>query len=54
MSARTRRSSWLQMLRQSILGIAAIMLQDQGGGLQRVSYWPRKLNLIERGNTYSA
>jgi hypothetical protein len=29
------------------------MLQDQGGGLQRVSYWARKLNPAERGNTYS-
>jgi hypothetical protein len=30
------------------------MLQDQGGGLQPVSYWARKLNLDERGNTYYA
>jgi hypothetical protein len=30
------------------------MLQDQGGGLQPVSYWARKLNRAERGNTYSA
>jgi hypothetical protein len=29
------------------------MLQDQGGGLQLVSYMARKLNPIERGNTYS-
>jgi hypothetical protein len=38
----------------STLGIAAVMLQDQGGGLPLVSYWARKLNLAERGNTYSA
>jgi hypothetical protein len=38
----------------STLGIAAIMLQCQGGGLQLVSYWARKLNPTERGNTYSA
>jgi hypothetical protein len=37
----------------SIVGIATIMLQDQGGGLQQVSYWARKLNPAERGNTYS-
>jgi hypothetical protein len=37
----------------STLGIAALMLQDQGGGLQLVSYWARKLNPTERGNTYS-
>jgi hypothetical protein len=30
------------------------MLKDQGGGLQLVSLWPRKLNPTERGNTYSA
>jgi hypothetical protein len=30
------------------------MLQDQGGGLQQISYWARKLNYAERGNTYSA
>jgi hypothetical protein len=35
------------------LGIAAFLLQDQGGGLQPVSYWARKLNPTERGNTYS-
>jgi hypothetical protein len=29
------------------------MLQDQGG-LQPFSYWARKLNPAERGNTYSA
>jgi hypothetical protein len=29
-------------------------LQDQGGGLQRVSYWARKLNPYERGDTYLA
>jgi hypothetical protein len=38
----------------STMGIAAIMLQDQGGGLQQVSYWTRKLNPDEHGNTYSA
>jgi hypothetical protein len=36
------------------MGIAPIMLQDQGGGLQPVSYRARKLNPAERGNTYSA
>jgi hypothetical protein len=38
----------------STVGIATVMLQDQGGGLQPVSYWARKLNRFERGNTYSA
>jgi hypothetical protein len=38
----------------SIVGIAAVVLQDQGGGLQQISYWARKLNSAERGNTYSA
>jgi hypothetical protein len=28
----------------STMGIATVMLQDQGGGLQAVSYWARKLN----------
>jgi hypothetical protein len=37
----------------SIVGIAAVKLQDQGGGLQLVSYLARELNLVERGNTYS-
>jgi hypothetical protein len=36
------------------MGIATVMLQDQGGGIQRVSYWARKLNEAERGNTYFA
>jgi hypothetical protein len=37
------------------MGFAATLLQDQGGGLQRVSHqWARKLNLAERGNTYYA
>jgi hypothetical protein len=36
------------------VGIAAIMLEDQGGGLQPFPYWARKLNSAERGNTYSA
>jgi hypothetical protein len=35
----------------STVGIAAVLLQDHGGGLQPVSYLARKLNLIERGNT---
>jgi hypothetical protein len=30
------------------------MLQNQGGGLQPISYSARKLNPTERGNTYSA
>jgi hypothetical protein len=34
----------------STLGIAAILLQDKGGGLQPFSYLARKLNLAERGN----
>jgi hypothetical protein len=38
----------------STMGIAACLLQDQGGGLQPISYWARKLNLTERGNTYYA
>jgi hypothetical protein len=38
----------------STMGIAAVLLQDQGGGLQPVSYWAHKLNLAELGNTYSA
>jgi hypothetical protein len=38
----------------STMGIAPIVLQDQGGGLQPVSYWARKLNPPQRGNTYSA
>jgi hypothetical protein len=38
----------------STVGIASVMLQDQGGGLQPVFYWARKLNPAERGNTYSA
>jgi hypothetical protein len=37
----------------SSLGIVAILLQNQGGGLQPFSYWARELNLVERGNTYS-
>jgi hypothetical protein len=36
------------------VGIAIVMLQDQGGGLQPFSFWARKLNLAERGSTYSA
>jgi hypothetical protein len=38
----------------STMGIAAILLLDQGGGLQPVSYRARKLNRAERGNTYCA
>jgi hypothetical protein len=34
--------------------IAKVMLPDQGGELQPVSSWARKLNPTERGNTYSA
>jgi hypothetical protein len=36
------------------LGIATFMLQVQGGGVQLVSYWARKVNPTERGNTYYA
>jgi hypothetical protein len=36
------------------VGIAAVLLQDQGGALQAVSYRARKLNPAERGKTYSA
>jgi hypothetical protein len=38
----------------STLGIVAVILQDQGGGLQSLSYWARKLNSSEGGNTYYA
>jgi hypothetical protein len=38
----------------STLGIATLMLQYQGGGLQPVSYWARKLHSPKRSNTYSA
>jgi hypothetical protein len=38
----------------STMGIVAIVLQDQGGELQLVSYLAHKLNLAEQGNTYSA
>jgi hypothetical protein len=38
----------------STVRIALVMLQDQGGGLQPVSYWARKLNPVERGNTHYA
>jgi hypothetical protein len=38
----------------STMGIASVLLQDQGGGLQLFFYWARKLNTAERGNTYSA
>jgi hypothetical protein len=36
------------------MAIDAVLLQHQGGGLQQVSYWARKLNPAERGNTYYA
>jgi hypothetical protein len=35
-------------------GIAAILLQDQGGRPQLILYWARKLNPTECDNTYSA
>jgi hypothetical protein len=38
----------------SIVGIATIMLPDQGGELQPFFYWTRELNPRERGNTYTA
>jgi hypothetical protein len=38
----------------STMGIAAMMLQDQGVGFRQVSYAARKLNSCERGNTYYA
>ena len=38
----------------SNVGLAAVLLQDQGGGPQPVAYWARKLTEAERGNTYSA
>jgi hypothetical protein len=38
----------------SVVGIATIMVQHQGGGLQRVFLWAHRLNLAKRGNTYSA
>jgi hypothetical protein len=41
-------------LNASTVGIAALMLQDQGGGLKPVSFLARKRNPAERGNTYSA
>jgi hypothetical protein len=36
------------------MGIAAVMLQHHGLGLQLVSYWARKLNQDDLGDTYSA
>jgi hypothetical protein len=33
--------------------IAIVILQHRGEGLQPVSYWARKQNPVERGNTYS-
>jgi hypothetical protein len=38
----------------STVGIAAVLLQNHGGGLQPVSYLARKLNPTKRGNTYFA
>jgi hypothetical protein len=38
----------------SSVGIAAFLLQDQGGGLQPLSDRARKVNPAERGHTYSA
>jgi hypothetical protein len=38
----------------STVGIATILWQDHGSGLQPVSCSARKLNHSERGNTYSA
>jgi hypothetical protein len=38
----------------SIVGIAAVILQDQGRGLQQVSYMARELNLGECGSTSDA
>jgi hypothetical protein len=38
----------------STVGIAAILLQDQGGEIQPVSFWAREFNKAERGNTYFA
>jgi hypothetical protein len=38
----------------STLGIEAVLLQNQRGGLQLVSYGACKLNPAKRGNTYSA
>jgi hypothetical protein len=36
------------------VGIAVVLLQGQGGGLQQISSWARKLDPVERGNTYFA
>jgi hypothetical protein len=38
----------------STVGIATVLLQDQGGGLQPFSCKARKPNPSQRGNTYSA
>jgi hypothetical protein len=42
-----RRSVAIDVL---TVGIAAVMLQDQEGGLKPMSYWARKLNPIGRDN----
>jgi hypothetical protein len=36
-------------LQTSSVGIAAVLLQDQGGGPQPISYWASKRNRAERG-----
>jgi hypothetical protein len=36
------------------IGVATVMWPNQGGSLQLVSYWTRKVNPIVRGKTYSA
>jgi hypothetical protein len=38
----------------SAVGASIALLQDNGGGLRQVCYWARKLNKVERGNSYSA
>jgi hypothetical protein len=53
--ARSRRWTFTVATYASLVVIAAVLLQDQGGGLQQpISYWARKLNPAERDNTYSA
>jgi hypothetical protein len=37
----------------SLVGIAVVLLQDRGVGLQPVSNSARKLYSVERGNSYS-
>jgi hypothetical protein len=38
----------------STMGIAAIVHQDQGGGLQSVCFLARQLIIAKLGNSYSA